>query len=259
MSGSVPPRPDLPAEGALGVPPSATWRPIEALPVGLIWLVGTAILTTIIALAFFPHLSADELQDEPGFYASANIIGELVLLLSVVVWVRWVNHGRLEPLGLPPRRPLVDLATGVVAGVGMVFTAGIVLQLTRTVVDAVAGHHVSNPEQVPKTVEGALLAVSGIAVVGLAPLAEETFFRGFLYKSLRRRFAAWSSAIISGFFFGLVHASGGLRFFLIVPPLIVVGVLLALVYERRQSLLASVATHATFNLIGFVFIVTSRR
>ena len=42
-------------------------------------------------------------------------------------------------------------------------------------------------------------------------------------------------------------------------PLMVVGIGLALVYEHRQSLLASMAAHATFNLVGYVFIVLSRR
>ena len=49
----------------------------------------------------------------------------------------------------------------------------------------------SNPEQVPQTVKGGLLIVSGFVVVVLAPLAEETFFRGFLYKGLRRRLSVW--------------------------------------------------------------------
>jgi membrane protease YdiL (CAAX protease family) len=124
-------------------------------------------------------------------------------------------------------------------------------------VDAVAGHHVSNPEQVPQTVKGGLLIVSGFVVVVLAPLAEETFFRGFLYKALRRRLSTWPAALLSSFFFGLVHFAG-LKFLLIIPALIVVGLVLAMVYERRQSLLASVVAHATFNLIGFLVIAFGR-
>jgi membrane protease YdiL (CAAX protease family) len=37
-----------------------------------------------------------------------------------------------------------------------------------------------------------------------------------------------------------------------------VGVGLALIYERRQSLLASMTAHAVFNLFGFILIYTSR-
>ena len=43
------------------------------------------------------------------------------------------------------------------------------------------------------------------------------------------------------------------------PALVVVGIGLALVYEKRQSLLVSMAAHATFNLVGFLMIASSRR
>jgi len=37
-----------------------------------------------------------------------------------------------------------------------------------------------------------------------------------------------------------------------------VGVGLAMVYERRQSVLASMVAHATFNVIGFLSIIHAR-
>ena len=57
---------------------------------------------------------------------------------------------------------------------------------------------------------------------------------------------------------GLSHF-GGVDFLLIIPSLMVVGIGLALIYEHRQSVLASMAAHATFNLVGYVFIVLGRR
>jgi membrane protease YdiL (CAAX protease family) len=191
------------------------------------------------------------------FFTVASVAQETALICSVLLWVLFVNHGPLAALGLPPRRPWSDAVVGVVTGVAMVFGAGILLQVVHAIVEAILGHSVSNPEQVPNEVKGALLAVSGVVIVGLAPLAEEVFFRGFLYKGLRRRFSVWPAALISAFFFGLVHFAG-IRFLLIIPSLILVGVVLAGVYERRQSLMASVAAHATFNLIGFLFIAFGR-
>jgi membrane protease YdiL (CAAX protease family) len=258
VNGTAPPRPDLDhPEGS--APPPATWRAIESLPVGLLALGATAIVATVLAQVFPVDASAGTagLTDSPGFFTFANMAQEIFLLASVVVWVRFINHGRLASLGLPPARPWIDAAVGLAGGASMVVGAGLVLAVVRAIAEAVAGHHISNPDQVPQNVNGALLAVSGLVVVVLAPLAEETFFRGFLYKGLRRRFSAWPAALISAFLFGIVHYSG-VRFLLIIPSLILVGVVLAMVYERRQSLLASVATHATFNLIGFIFIVLSR-
>jgi membrane protease YdiL (CAAX protease family) len=259
MSGPVPPRPDLGSGQLEPGPPPATWKAIEALPVGLIALGATAIVGAILSVVFPAQGPAGggTLRESPGFFTFANMAQELAILCSVAIWVRFVNKGSLASLGLPPRRPWTDLGIGVMTGVAMVFGAGIVLQVVRSIVDAVVGHHVSNPEQVPQTVRGGFLVVSGFVVVVLAPLAEETFFRGFLYKALRRRYSVWPAALLSSLFFGLVHFAG-LKFLLIIPALIVVGLILALVYERRRSLLASVAAHATFNLIGFLVIAFGR-
>ena len=90
-------------------------------------------------------------------------------------------------------------------------------------------------------------------VVG-APFGEELLFRGFLYNALRRRWSVWPSAILSGILFALLHGSP-----VLILAILPVGIGLALVYEWRQSILASMAAHATFNLIGFVTIVLSRR
>jgi membrane protease YdiL (CAAX protease family) len=257
MNGAVPPRPDLgPGELKPG-PPPATWKAIEALPVGLIALGATAIVGAIIAHVVAPGATAGQLKDNPTVFTFANLAQELLLLGTVVVWVRFVNHGPLAALGIPRRLTPVDAAVGLAGGVSMVFAAGLVFQIVHAIVDAIAGHSVGNPAQVPETVTGGLLAVSGVVVIVLAPMAEETFFRGFLYKALRRRFSVWPAALMSGAIFGAVHFSE-LRSLLIIPSLVVVGIVLAMVYERRQSLLASIATHATFNLVGFIFIVVSR-
>lgn len=255
----VPQRPDAGRAGDEPAPPPATWKSIEALPVGLIALGVTAIVGAV-AAAISPDVvsrGAAGVRESPVFFTVASLAQEAALGGAVVVWILFVNHGRLASLGLPPRRPWTDVLVGAVAGVAMVFIAGIVLQVVHSIVQAILGHNVANPEQVPNNVTGGFLVLSGVVVVGLAPLAEETFFRGFLYKGLRRRFSVWPAALISAAFFGLVHFAG-IKFLLIIPSLIVVGVVLAMVYERQQSLMASVAAHAVFNLIGFLFIALGR-
>ena len=270
MSEPVPPRPDIGSavgqvapgrmNGDVHAPPPATWKAIEALPVGLIAL-GVTALVGALAAVFFPDVvsrgAGGAVRESPAFFTVASFAQEAALIGAVVLWILFVNHGRLFALGLPPRRPWADVLVGVLAGVAMVFAAGIVVDVVHSIVRAILGHNVANPEQVPTDVRGAYLAVSGVVIIGLAPLAEETFFRGFLYKGLRRRFAPWSAALISATFFGLVHFAG-IKYLMIIPSLVVVGFVLALVYERQQSLLASIAAHATFNLIGFLFIALGR-
>jgi membrane protease YdiL (CAAX protease family) len=88
-----------------------------------------------------------------------------------------------------------------------------------------------------------------LAVVG-APLLEETFFRGILYPALKQagfpRLALWGTAL----FFALSHAN--LMAFL---PLSFFGLVLALLYEATDNLLAPITTHALFNAFNLVLLL----
>lgn len=91
-----------------------------------------------------------------------------------------------------------------------------------------------------------LLPLVGIATVLVAPLAEETFFRGFMFTGLRRYGFFWA-ALASGLLFSAAHINpGGL------VPLALVGMLFAWSYARSGSLWTSIYAHLTFNLVSFV-------
>ena len=44
-----------------------------------------------------------------------------------------------------------------------------------------------------------------LAVIVVAPVTEEFFFRGFFYRALRNRLRVWSAALIDGLVFGSLH------------------------------------------------------
>jgi membrane protease YdiL (CAAX protease family) len=243
MSTPPPPRPDLPETN---VPPPATWKAVEAIPVFVLTLFASVLFS-------LPVLA---IRSCSGRFIGSTLGGEIAFGVTVVVWIRFVNHGSLSALGFP-HRPLGDLAAGLGTGAAAIIVAGMVLALVRSVATGILGHTPADPQQVVSCVRGTALAFLAPVVILVAPICEEIFFRGFLFKGLRRRFSAWPAALISGAFFGLVHF-GGFEFLLIIPSLAVVGVALALVYERRQSLLASIAAHALFNVIGFLSIAFSR-
>jgi membrane protease YdiL (CAAX protease family) len=245
-----PPRPDLigpaeeprPGEGATAAP-QATWSPLEAIPVFFIAVAAT--LVAGVPLMAIRHFCG-------GQAVIGTFVGELAFGVAVLVWVRYVNHGPLGALGLP-RQPLRDLGAGLLTGVLLIVAGSVTLALVRFLTSQVIGHEPSTPEQVMDCVRGSALAFLGPVVVVVAPFGEELFFRGFLYKGLRRRRSIAVSVVISSVAFGLVHV-----YPLLIPALVVVGAGLALVYERRQSLLASMVAHATFNLLGFITIFMSR-
>src|SRR5262249_53271008 len=86
--------------------------------------------------------------------------------------------------------------------------------------------------------------------VFLAPVVEETMFRGFLYPVLARSWGVFSGVLITGTLFGLLHSYqlGGSKAH--VALLILVGVILPSVRAASRSVLASWLVHLSYN--GFL-------
>ena len=92
--------------------------------------------------------------------------------------------------------------------------------------------------------------VGGILIVVLAPISEEIFFRGFFFGALRTRLTLWPAAAISATVFGL-SAPAPRATSPVVPPLIVLGLLLAWLYEYNGSLGPPILLHMVNNAIAY--------
>ena len=84
--------------------------------------------------------------------------------------------------------------------------------------------------------------VTVLAVAVSAPVVEEIFFRGLLYRSLRNRLSILPAALIAGTLFGLVHITSYPLDTL--PVKAAFGVIACLLYERTGSLLPGIALHS---------------
>ena len=76
----------------------------------------------------------------------------------------------------------------------------------------------------------------------IAPVAEELFFRGVLFAAVRQRLSRGWAILASGAAFALIHTNpvGFL-------PIMLIGSLLAYLYERTGSLAAPIAVHILHN------------
>jgi membrane protease YdiL (CAAX protease family) len=88
-----------------------------------------------------------------------------------------------------------------------------------------------------------------LLIVIAAPIAEETCFRGMLFGGLREKLPRLAAALICGLIFGALHALTGIT---AVPPLIVFGFLLALLYERTGSIVPGILLHMINNSIALL-------
>lgn len=92
----------------------------------------------------------------------------------------------------------------------------------------------------------------------LAPITEETLFRGVLYQGLRRDVtrvvgfipAIGVSALVTGLLFGGFHLIGGSSEVYTLPVLVYLGIVLALSFQVADSLGGSVLVHASVNFIS---------
>ncbi len=91
-----------------------------------------------------------------------------------------------------------------------------------------------------------------IAAVVIAPLAEETLFRGFVYGVLKRYTDAPFAALASSLMFAIIHSHVGSLL-----PLWMLAVLFCLAYEITGCLLVPMLLHAIFNavsILGMLFL-----
>jgi membrane protease YdiL (CAAX protease family) len=179
-----------------------------------------------------------------------TFLGAVVILVSTQVAlliVSWLFVYRPNALAALPRFPGPDAGAALLAGLGW----GIVAWLVSTaaiLAAAFALEQLGIPPE-PQTAELAIEVLDPwlvvLAVVIVAPVAEEAFFRGVVFNAWRReagrRWAFFGSAAL----FAAIHLS-----LLSLMPIFLLGIGLAWVYDRTKSLLAPMVMHATVNGIS---------
>ncbi len=235
----VPPRPDGADRWPLG-----SWSLRELVPIALVPF-GLVLFANYLVFGFLGW-------DSDGGAALVTAAQQLSLLVPIVLYVRR-SRGSLAPLGL--RRGgwrARDVFAGIGAGLGAMLAGTVAIAITTEVVRAITGHRptVSTPLQ---DVAGPWLVINAVMAVCLAPICEEVYFRGFLFQGLRGRMRFVWAALLSGSFFAFVHVEP-IRFF----GLALMGMILASVFEHRRTLVASIAAHATINIIAVLAVLATR-
>jgi membrane protease YdiL (CAAX protease family) len=233
------PRTPSPEEG-VGIP-TPSWSLGQLLLAIPVVIVGLLVLGGII-YAFDP-----DGESEAALLAGQAIVA-FVLIGTAVAFAAQGAAGRpLERLGLR-RFKLSGLGLALAAYGSYIFFGVIYSVFVQ-------------PEQQDITTdlgvdESTLAAIAGaILIVVFAPISEEIFFRGFMFGALRTRLSLWPAAAISASVFALLHLSSG--DLSIVPPLAVLGLLLAWLYEYSGSLGPPIALHMLNNAIAFTVIMVT--
>jgi len=88
-----------------------------------------------------------------------------------------------------------------------------------------------------------------VSLVIIAPIAEETLFRGYLYGKLRQHVPIWLAVVVVSVTFGALHGSWNVAI-----DTFVLSIILCILREMTGGLWAPLLLHMTKNGIAFYFL-----
>jgi membrane protease YdiL (CAAX protease family) len=206
------------------------------------------LLAAVVAVGVFAFLAdvvgidVDRPGDDlaPGVTIAGTYVQDLALIVSAFLLARWLDPP-VRPRQFGFRRTPFGSALGWLVLAWVIF---IVFSYAWTI-----ALDISEQDDLPNELgaDGSTAALVAIAllVCVMAPIAEETFFRGFVFTSFRRSLGLPVAAILTGAIFGAIHLGGTEIEFIV--PLAVFGALLCLLYVWTDSLLPCIVLHALNN------------
>jgi membrane protease YdiL (CAAX protease family) len=169
--------------------------------------------------------------------------------------VSWLFVFRPNALAGLPSLPGRDPGGAIRAGLGWGVVAWIGASLISYAVLALFEALGLDPE--PQAAERALTLIDPwlavLAIVILAPIAEELFFRGVIFNVFLREGGRRWAFIGSSALFAIIHLS-----LVALIPIFVLGLALAWVYERTGNLLAPITMHLVVNGASVLFALLLR-
>lgn len=179
-----------------------------------------------------------------------TLLGAAVILVSTqaaLLLVSWAFVHRPNALAGLPRFPGRDPGGAVLAGLGWGLAAWFGATLLGALVVALLNALGLAPE--PQAAEQALELLEPWivvpAVVIVAPIAEEIFFRGVVFNAWLREGGRRWAFIGSSALFAVIHLS-----LASLVPIFVLGLALAWIYDRTGNLIAPIVMHAVVNGIS---------
>jgi len=241
------------------------WGWLEVALLVILGVIGSVVVTwgaAEIAVRFF-GVNSNEVFGTTMSTAKSVVVlvSQAVLDAGAILYLYMMLQARTDApfwqtIGWREMRP----GAGKIRDSALQFLAG---GAVLAVVITFAGGFLNSKETLP--IEELLKARVSIVLFGIlgvlvAPLVEETIFRGFLYPVIARRLGIAAGIAITGSLFGLMHAAQLWGGWGQIALLILVGVVLTWVRARTGTVAASYFVHLGYNglqLAGYLIYVVS--
>ncbi|MFH1875867.1 MAG: CPBP family intramembrane glutamic endopeptidase [Candidatus Omnitrophota bacterium] len=178
-----------------------------------------------------------------GLLLTANGLMELGTILLVVAFlsVRWLDF-KIQ------RQNLTAILSVYTATLPLLILAAFVstlvtqtLNITRTINPAIPLFLTLKNKP--------MMALLAFEAAILGPVAEELFFRGFIYKFTRTRFSFLPAAIATSLFFAVLHRTP-----YDILPLSFISIALCYTYEKTQNIISPIIFHSLYNTLNLVLL-----
>ena len=236
------------------------WGWLDLLLFVLVAFAATIVIGAVVLIGFLAFgVKLSELRASASKEGLFAVVNQVVLFLALIGYlaaqIRWrfrapfwrtIGWRPLESGGIP----LALSYFGYVAG-------GFLLAATVQIVSVAAGTKTKLP--IERLFEDRLTALLILLMaVLLAPLVEETIFRGFIYPVIARRFGRGVGIVATGTLFGLLHASQLWGGWTQIALLVFVGIVLTYARAVKGTVVASYLLHLSYNFfVSLAFVIAS--
>ncbi len=224
------------------------------VPIALAMLFVVALVILGSEVAFF-HARPSYLRQHMSFLLiSAQIVMELALLGYLALQIH--SRGHLPfwtTIGWRPLRPRSVSRGGAYFGF---IVSGVVLALLVSL--ASAAFPPKQPLPIEKIFQTRSLTFLFMATAVLvAPLVEETLFRGYLYPVAARSFGVVGGIFVTGAIFGLLHGSQLWGGWWQIGLLVIVGILFTFARAATRTNVSSFLLHISYNGVQVIGVIVS--
>lgn len=166
-------------------------------------------------------------------------------IIFVLNFVVFTYNQSLESIGVTLKNWLKNVFYGIVGYLSIIPILFVTLMVTAVIISTFKLKPPVQPivDMFIKEKNVPVLIYSTIFAGIFGPIMEEIFFRGFMYKALKKKIGVFWSILTTAFVFSLLHVH-----WVGLVPIMVLGILLAYLYEKTGSLVPSITVHIMHNM-----------
>ncbi|NRA19847.1 MAG: CPBP family intramembrane metalloprotease [Oceanospirillaceae bacterium] len=210
----------------------------------MLFLMGFVGVSVLLSVQGVP---ASKIPEQVPMYMPHILVGVLIcLFILMVLFTPQIN----EVWNVSAEQTIItDAVLGAFVGALLALAYIYWLAPFLEVLQRTFGDYVP-PGSVLRVVSGSI-GLFFVANVILAPLVEETLYRGIALPTIESHLGVVGAIILSCLFFGLLHWAGGVWYMLLTG--IVAGGIFAGLYYYSGGIVAPFAAHLVLNLIEFIY------